>query len=770
MATKEYGFQPGFLSSDSVTSLYGFIAAPFWASAGSARLAPAEGVGRALTVGNVGPVTLNVGSAPTLDAAAQPQDVIDFGTATDATLDLGNVGAFTGTIANLTGHDIIDINAVATGTTYNSTSHVLTVLNGTSAVAAFTIASGATTLNVGSDGQGGTVLSTETIGSPTEVENYITANDWVTLDGTSTPEAHNWPTPDPTIYYTFEAGSTLTTADETAFVQAMNLYLDFANINFVTADASHAADLVITSGSNGQAETTYTVTSDIAGGATLSVASAATISIDTTVAGWTDLSSFGTADTSGYGGYGFLTVLHELGHAIGFGHPGPYNDGGVTTNFLGKQIFYTDTRQYSVMSYIDSSQSGANWQVGSVEVVPQTPMMYDIGAAQMIYGANTTDIFGNDTFGFNAKFGGVTPGAGTPLSAYNFAVNTVPVVTLYDAGPNNTLDLSGFSAASYVNLNPGDFSSVAGLTDNIGIDGNTTINSAVGGSGNDFFTLNAFADTIDGGGGFNTVGLNGPSADYTVSANAGTVSVTDTLTSVTDTLTNVQVLQFSDVTTAAPCFMRGTSILTARGDVPVQALRAGEDRVVTRDGRLAPVAWVGWREFEAARHPRPADVMPVRVRAGAIAPGRPRRDLLLSPDHALALDGVLIPVRYLVNGATIVQEAWQGRIAYYHVELDRHDVLLAEGVAAESVSRHRQPRRLRQRRRCGAPASAFRADGGGGIAYLDAERVRAAGRRRPGSGGRARCSGGACPRARLRRDRGPGAARDAARPRPDVAA
>lgn len=130
------------------------------------------------------------------------------------------------------------------------------------------------------------------------------------------------------------------------------------------------------------------------------------------------------------------------------------------------------------------------------------------------------------------------------------------------------------------------------------------------------------------------------------------------------------------------CFAAGSGIATARGRVPVERLRVG-DLVRTAGGPLRPVVWLGWREVDAASHPKPEDVWPVRVRAGAIAPGQPSRDLLLSPDHALLLDGALVPVRYLLNGATIVQER-VARIAYWHVELPEHGALLAEGLAAES--------------------------------------------------------------------------------------
>jgi hypothetical protein len=131
------------------------------------------------------------------------------------------------------------------------------------------------------------------------------------------------------------------------------------------------------------------------------------------------------------------------------------------------------------------------------------------------------------------------------------------------------------------------------------------------------------------------------------------------------------------------CFRAGTRILTGRGELPVEHLRAG-DRVVTVLGRrLAPVRWVGHRRISIARHPRPDEVLPVRVQAHAFGAGMPHRDLWLSPDHAVHVDGALIPVRYLVNGMTIAQRE-VGEISYFHVELDRHEVLLAEGLPAES--------------------------------------------------------------------------------------
>jgi hypothetical protein len=95
------------------------------------------------------------------------------------------------------------------------------------------------------------------------------------------------------------------------------------------------------------------------------------------------------------------------------------------------------------------------------------------------------------------------------------------------------------------------------------------------------------------------------------------------------------------------------------------------------------VTWIGRRSVEPARHARPQDLCPVRIRENAFAPGVPHRDLLLAPEHAVFREGALLPVRYLCNGATIRQEM-VAAVVYYHVELDAHDVLLAEGLPAES--------------------------------------------------------------------------------------
>ncbi len=130
------------------------------------------------------------------------------------------------------------------------------------------------------------------------------------------------------------------------------------------------------------------------------------------------------------------------------------------------------------------------------------------------------------------------------------------------------------------------------------------------------------------------------------------------------------------------CYARGTRLLTAQGERPVEQLRPG-DTVTTLSGAEAAIRWVGHRRIDIARHPQPDFVRPVRIAAHAFADGLPRRDLLVSPEHALFVDGVLIPAHRLLNDRSVTQDA-PACVEYFHVELDRHEVLLAEGLPAES--------------------------------------------------------------------------------------
>jgi Hint domain len=131
------------------------------------------------------------------------------------------------------------------------------------------------------------------------------------------------------------------------------------------------------------------------------------------------------------------------------------------------------------------------------------------------------------------------------------------------------------------------------------------------------------------------------------------------------------------------CFLAGTNILTPSGEVHVEDLKPG-DRVLTVDGRSMPVRWIG-RQSVSRLFADPLRVLPIRVKAGAFVENVPARDLLVSPDHALLVDGVLIQAGALVNGTSITREEnVPASFTYYHVEVDEHSLILAEGAPAET--------------------------------------------------------------------------------------
>jgi len=105
--------------------------------------------------------------------------------------------------------------------------------------------------------------------------------------------------------------------------------------------------------------------------------------------------------------------------------------------------------------------------------------------------------------------------------------------------------------------------------------------------------------------------------------------------------------------------------------------------VLTASGAARPVRWIGERHLDPSRHPRPENVRPVRIARSAFGPNVPRRALHLSPDHAVFSEDVLIPVKYLINGST-VRLVNRRHLHYLHVELDTHDVILAEGLPVET--------------------------------------------------------------------------------------
>jgi hypothetical protein len=200
--------------------------------------------------------------------------------------------------------------------------------------------------------------------------------------------------------------------------------------------------------------------------------------------------------------------------------------------------------------------------------------------------------------------------------------------------------------------------------------------------------------TINGFNASDQIVIQGSSIDA-VSFDAGTLSLLDgpvtvgTLLLAGDYTNDVFAVGAAEVGGVAEqivtvaCFCAGTRILTSHGEVAVEHLRLGHQIEALLGGAPAPITWIGTRTIDCTRHPHPKQVRPVRIRAGAFGLDQPSRDLFLSPDHAVFVDGVLIPVRYLIIGTSVAQVPVD-EVTYYHLELRQHDVVLAEGMPAES--------------------------------------------------------------------------------------
>ncbi|QBX34764.1 Hint domain-containing protein [Paracoccus liaowanqingii] len=146
---------------------------------------------------------------------------------------------------------------------------------------------------------------------------------------------------------------------------------------------------------------------------------------------------------------------------------------------------------------------------------------------------------------------------------------------------------------------------------------------------------------------------------------------------------------------AVPCFAEGTLIRTDRGPRPIQTLRPG-DRVATLDHGPQPILWLGHRRIDAAHLDlRPQD-RPIRIAAGALGPGRPGRDMLVSPQHRMLLrsaiagrmlgsEETLVAARHLIGQPGIGLRRGDRPVTYWHLLTGRHEVIEAEGAWSESL-------------------------------------------------------------------------------------
>jgi serralysin len=257
-------------------------------------------------------------------------------------------------------------------------------------------------------------------------------------------------------------------------------------------------------------------------------------------------------------GVNFEGILHEIGHAVGLQHP----FGGAHSLPPAK-----DNMLYSVMSYTPAPNdiffrtlTLANGSQTSVieTIMPDTPMLLDIAAAQYLYGANMTYHASDDVYTFD------------PHQPFFH--------TIWDAAGNDTISVANFGDGCTIDLRAGHFSSITihsdplppgsinyyqptyNGQDNLAIAYGVTIENAVGGAGNDALIGNdadnvlyggAGNDTIDGGGGIDTAVYTGPGSQYVITQQGAAVTVRDlTGRDGTDTLTNMERLQFADTSVA----------------------------------------------------------------------------------------------------------------------------------------------------------------------------------------------------------------------------
>ncbi len=209
----------------------------------------------------------------------------------------------------------------------------------------------------------------------------------------------------------------------------------------------------------------------------------------------------------------------------------------------------------------------------------------------------------------------------------------------------------------------------------------------------------AIDPTVAGGGGTVTYGANDGSVTIVgtinqINADLGTLTYTAVQTG-TDFIdisvadgpvpgSDNQILGSIEIDPAsAACYCRGVCVTTEDGERPVEDLAVG-DHVITFSGHRRRIRWIGRRSYTGRLLAANPTLRPIRFCAGSLGDGLPRRDLRVSPEHSMFLDGILVPARCLVNGISIVQEHGLGRVDYFHVELDSHDVLLAEGAPSES--------------------------------------------------------------------------------------
>jgi len=370
-------------------------------------------------------------------------------------------------------------------------------------------------------------LSTNaTLGTILDLANYLTTGFWTSPDSPGYQGIHHsWTTSPVTVNI-----AALTPNERELAIAALDAWRDVCNFSYISTTGS--AQITYNHNPNSRPETSWRPFPDVFG-------YFATIDIPS----WA-----GTGDIRSHA---FQIYVHETGHALGLGHPGPYND--PSAAYGTNNRFTNDTLQFTVMSYFDQENYGP-----ATNAFRLTPGLADIVAAQEFYGAPTATRTGNNIYGFHSNAGSVFElSVGQPATAF----------TILDTSGADTLDCSGFASIQTIDLRPGEFSSVGGARLNINIAAETTIETGIGGSGPDYIIGNVAANTLRGNDGNDTLEGNwgndtiygdndidtavfyGSRSAYTVTNNSdGSITVTGGVgaTDGIDTLYDVELFKFAD--------------------------------------------------------------------------------------------------------------------------------------------------------------------------------------------------------------------------------